>query len=451
MLTNEEKRLSETKRILASVRRDLLNAARRLETVNLEHESISKQLADKRSELKAIQLEIEEAVLLQKELQDKNNVRLFLPLTPPQRDIALDSRSVKGSSLETAFDFSRCSIASGFRLYVYDIENTVAHFEVAQRYIQEFRRRVEWTEDAAIACLFIAVVDEHTKLSSLPYFRSGTNHLLLNVGSKPLANISNAMVVSSEFAKTTFRSDFDIALYLDVPEYREDEWENLPQLLPYFRKYLLSYSGVPPSGSFDLKAQLDGIAKLASESGDEILFEMNCTTSRKSLALCYDTEYRGAVLDDSMFVLILAPQSSDSSSQFQQRLLEALMHGAVPVIVSLSAPLPLSDLIDWRLASYRIAPQRLPELHFVLRSFAAADILEMRRKGRFFLQNYLVNTKVITTTLLAAERQRLGLPGTEHRPSASTPLFGSSFVSPRLAAPGPPHFEEEYLGWCFLG
>lgn len=94
-----------------------------------------------------------------------------------------------------------------------------------------------------------------------------------------------------------------------------------------------------------------------------------------------------------MFVLLFTSQSSDSSWQFQLRLLEALMHGAVPIIVSLSAPLPLSGLVDWRLATYCIAPQRLPELYFVLRSFAPSDVLEMRRKGRFFLQNYLANTK----------------------------------------------------------
>lgn len=78
---------------------------------------------------------------------------------------------------------------------------------------------------------------------------------------------------------------------------------------------------------------------------------------------------------------------------FQQRFYEALLAGAIPVIVSLADPLPFDDLIDWRLASIRIAPARFPELHFILRSISIADLLEMRRKGRFFLENYLINTR----------------------------------------------------------
>lgn len=53
---------------------------------------------------------------------------------------------------------------------------------------------------------------------------------------------------------------------------------------------------------------------------------------------------------------------------------------------------------------------------------------------------------VIAATLMAAQRQRIGVPGAEHVPSPSVPLFGLSFISPRLVPAGPPHFEEEYLG-----
>lgn len=83
---------------------------------------------------------------------------------------------------------------------------------------------------------------------------------------------------------------------------------------------------------------------------------------------------------------------------FQQRFYEALMSGSIPVITSTSendAPLPFQDFIDWRLASIRIAASRIPELHFILRSITASDLLEMRRKGRFFLETYLSNTKGI--------------------------------------------------------
>ncbi|VDK52098.1 unnamed protein product [Anisakis simplex] len=449
---NENERLKELKRILASVRRDLLSAARQLESVNLEYESILKQLTDKRSELKSIQLEIDEAILLQKELRDRNNVRVFLPLAPPIRDASLDLRTFpKGSSLQTAFDFSRCSIAVAFKVYIYDLQITKTnHSALARAFVHEFEKRSsEVTNSATNACLFVGIVDQHTNFASLPHFHTlGNNHLLINVGSKPLKNVSNAIVVSSVFSESTFRNDFDIALHLNVSEYDPNEWERLPQLLPYLRKYLLSYLGIPPSGLFDLHEQLSAIVQSTQRSGDEALFELNCTSNQQPLALCYDEDYRGAILDDSMFVLIFESESIfDSSSEFQQRLIEALWHGSIPIIVSLNAIFPFADCIDWRLATYRIAPQRLPELHFILRSFSAADVLEMRRKGRFLLENYLANTKVVISTLLTAQRQRIGIPASDRVASPSKPLFGSSsFVSPHLTTPGPPHFEEEYLG-----
>lgn len=72
------------------------------------------------------------------------------------------------------------------------------------------------------------------------------------------------------------------------------------------------------------------------------------------------------------------------------------MAGSVPVVISTDdtqSPLPFQKWIDWRLAAFRIPPARFPELHFVLRSISVADLLELRRKGRFFLENYLMNTR----------------------------------------------------------
>jgi hypothetical protein len=65
----------------------------------------------------------------------------------------------------------------------------------------------------------------------------------------------------------------------------------------------------------------------------------------------------------------------------------------VPVICSLHAPLPFEDLVDWRLAVIRIPPSRFPELHFILRSISATDLIELKRKGRYFFENYLADIK----------------------------------------------------------
>lgn len=101
----------------------------------------------------------------------------------------------------------------------------------------------------------------------------------------------------------------------------------------------------------------------------------------------------GRIYSETMFALIIFSAEQNFTDVFHDHLLTALQNGAIPVVTSLRPPLPFPDLIDWRRAVYTLPVQRLSELHFILRSFAPADILEMRRQGRFLLENYLVDKK----------------------------------------------------------
>jgi hypothetical protein len=67
--------------------------------------------------------------------------------------------------------------------------------------------------------------------------------------------------------------------------------------------------------------------------------------------------------------------------------------GSVPVICSLHISLPFDEFIDWRLSTIRIPQYRFPELHFILRSISVQDLIEMKRKGRFFFENLLADTR----------------------------------------------------------
>ncbi|VDN40412.1 unnamed protein product [Gongylonema pulchrum] len=142
-----------------------------------------------------------------------------------------------------------------------------------------------------------------------------------------------------------------------------------------------------------------------------------------------------------MFALILF---SGSTVAFHDQLLTALQYGAIPVILSLRPALPFLGFIDWRRVVYRVPVQRLPELHFILRSFAPADILEMRRQGRFVLENYLIDKKAVVEALTAALRERIGVPGELTAAVKPNPLFGNQFTAPHLVPAKAP--EEEYLG-----
>jgi alpha-1,4-N-acetylglucosaminyltransferase EXTL3 len=95
------------------------------------------------------------------------------------------------------------------------------------------------------------------------------------------------------------------------------------------------------------------------------------------------------VIQKSAFTLIF-----DNQPQVQRRFLEALEGGSIPVLMSTGLfHLPFNEFLDWRLATVKIPLARLTELHFILRSYSLGDRLEMRRKGRFFLENYLLNSK----------------------------------------------------------
>lgn len=94
-----------------------------------------------------------------------------------------------------------------------------------------------------------------------------------------------------------------------------------------------------------------------------------------------------------MFALILFQTGQSPTTVFHDQLLAALQYGAIPVITTLLPPLPFIEWLDWQRAVYTLPLQRLPELHFILRSFSPSDILEMRRQGRFLLENYLIDKK----------------------------------------------------------
>lgn len=139
---------------------------------------------------------------------------------------------------------------------------------------------------------------------------------------------------------------------------------------------------------------------------------------------------------------VLAPGPS-----FQRLFWESLKAGCVPVVLSLQQPLPFQELIDWRLAAVRLAAARLPELHFVLRSYDTADIVEMKRKGRLFFENYLADVEVVVRSILVFLSQLIGVPLRQHVPFEAIPLFNQSFHAPVLVPVNSiPASDDEYLG-----
>lgn len=53
---------------------------------------------------------------------------------------------------------------------------------------------------------------------------------------------------------------------------------------------------------------------------------------------------------------------------------------------------------------------------------------------------------MVAASLVSALRHRIGVPGEKGADVAAEPLFGDSYIAPKLVPSGVPQFEEEYLG-----
>uniref|UniRef100_A0A1I8BLN0 Glyco_transf_64 domain-containing protein n=1 Tax=Meloidogyne hapla TaxID=6305 RepID=A0A1I8BLN0_MELHA len=203
----------------------------------------------------------------------------------------------------------------------------------------------------------------------------------------------------------------------------------------------LNYFGL--SGRNHLLIDLSGELNPNEDySQDQYLIDFNCSTNSK----CLDKEGRLGIYKQSTFAILLPDKD-----YFQESLYESLEAGAIPVICSLHATLPFDEFVDWRLATIKIPPSRFSELHFILRSISVQDLLEMKRKGRFFFENLLADIRVLTRSIISLMRFRLQMPNTDETIPTSIPLYKSdnnsiwgypSFIS---TATRPP-YDDEYLG-----
>ncbi|VDN05888.1 unnamed protein product [Thelazia callipaeda] len=398
------------------------------------------QMADAKNDLRILLLDIEDTELYHQELLRKNRIPLHLPVAPIfmpgikyKNEMA---KKISDSTLfETVFNFSKCSVVGNFGIYVYKPGINASDYAVG--YYRTFSQFHKLINDPNDACLFFAFVDDASNIESLEYWNNGQNHVLVNVGINPIGNYLNAVIVSSSYGYRLFKDNFDISLYVRVPDYNKNGWKQLSPLLPLARKYLLSCVGVLPKKFLSFaEEQLGLLASSAESVGDRVFLDFSC---KKNCTLKSD------IYHESMFSLLLFEAGQVSTNVFHEHLLSSLRFGAVPIITALQPPLPFMELFDWRRAVFVLPIQRLPELHFILRSFAPADVLEMRRQGRFLLENYLTDKKVIAETLIAALRHRIGVPGEQTVAVKGSPLFSNQkFSPPHVVAVKPP--EEEYLG-----
>ncbi|ETN76162.1 hypothetical protein NECAME_03535 [Necator americanus] len=456
-------RISEQQRILRSVRSELTDSSAKLREVTTVYEDLTKKIPEKQLELIAITDEIESARRTLRELQDRRNVRVFLPHKPVHYADVVPTTNINHSPFsmltwETAVDFSRCSITSFMPLYIID------HIELSSSmsgFKKELLSQGNIVQDPNSACLSFILTNAPLN-SSLKLPDSGRNTVVVNFGDPFSVPESFSVIMVQQLSYTHLARPVDFNLFLDVPEYSISSWKEMYTLLPYSRKYLL-FILVAPEGKETpplLFNDLDRLSISAESSGDSLKI-LNCSGNSDGVH-CPGLNEMETIMRESTFCVSLSP------NHYCRFFWSSLRTGCIPVVTSIDFPLPFEDHIDWRLASLRIPLARFPELYFIVRSFEMAEVLEMRRMGRIFFERYLGDQRAIVKALLASLREKIGIPSPPEVATKVTssffftpyrlyfyllkhavPLFNNSFTAPILTPINVPPIDDEYLGKSF--
>ena len=393
--------IEELHRIKASVNqelRDLEEKRSRLHSqVNGYNAHVSQLQSDyeKTSDnLQELKQNIENTKIEQDEIAKKNQP----DLKPPQR--ILPSRIIEdnvsilkttqhsGCTLNSCFDYSRCSLTSQFPVYFYTelLPDTVKLDSFIRDSVNHgFDMSPHLTFDPHIACIYVVLIGDLSNsrsldsmqltsyLHSLPYWHGdGRNHLILHfsrrLNSRSLHNeplegvdIGRAMVARSVYsALFSYRAGFDVIVPPSLGISHGEVWSDLPMITPARRKHLMTFQGEYLSSRSSGEERDEILAsqeRALTETAKQMqisypdlhfLFQFSCTHELVpglvgEWGLCGPTQERRMLLEQSTFTLIIAPTNtssitrqryvSTSTLMFQTRLYEALRSGAIPVIL----------------------------------------------------------------------------------------------------------------------
>ena len=341
------------------------------------------------------------------------------------------------SDISSCVDFSICPLSSNIKFYLYPIESYVPsaslklkYPELLSSFVDHLRDTNSLADNAADACLFLVILGPFEEMSlseeqpvefrddiiyTLKYWgHDGKNHVLINLQDlKDTRNFLDefdpmkAIVVQSQLT-SYYRQHYDVIVPLVgnvlMPSLL---WIQLPPILPAQRKYLLYFSGeVQESDSL-----VGHILQILSQHVTEpVNIHLKCAIEAKKkwkypeIPLCDTEDERLNLLRQSTFAVVPVTGSTGLL-----RLNEALMSGAIPVIIGAS-PLPFGSVIDWHRAAIIVPVSRLREIHFIIRSITENRILEYRRQGKFLWETYFSSLSKVLINVVAILRARLFHP-----------------------------------------
>ncbi|XP_035896380.1 LOW QUALITY PROTEIN: exostosin-3 [Anopheles stephensi] len=320
--------------------RDLESRRQKLQSdiglYNQKIDELKQELARQQTELDRLKISVEQAQVAQREAVLRNTPELALPRALYSETLPTDMRPIGGEQsrackMSTCFDHSRCSLTSGFPVYLYDPDTTFVVSEgfdidgfLKTTIKQTLGYNAHLTTDPKKACVFLVLVGEAlaehevlknnrynaalggsdrsslpesgtmqpsslnvTRLRLLPYWGGdGRNHVLLNFARREIGpgtgnmlqgrsmDTGRAMLVQSSFEESQFRVGFDLIAPPILGPPGGDVWQECAPMLPARRKYLLSFQGElhGQNGSLGV-AGPHGTDDTESDTVDEFIIE----------------------------------------------------------------------------------------------------------------------------------------------------------------------------------
>ncbi|KAI5694116.1 hypothetical protein M8J75_010856 [Diaphorina citri] len=356
-----KKRINDMIRIKGSVSQELRDLeAKRLDMVMeinsyvAKIDQIKQDILHYQDKLDKLKISINQAQLAHTESLRQNSPQLYPPLMIKASSLPRPVTPSSGQcrTMSECFDFSRCSLTSGFPMFVYDPEKYYPAWKISlflkSTIYQALKFNPHFTSNPKEACVFVALIGESDVLSSnvqdlhkLPYWgNNGRNHIIINLSRNNLisSNLTHlapshhtgyAIIAQTIWTHSSFRPKVDLVLPPGVGLPGGDIWNECPYLLPARRKYLLSYQGSgrrihtqtpgveeeritePNDGDRDnngASIEASSLTKyLTTSTSDLFHFDWSCVSSSD---VCYSESVRSEVLRQSTFVLIYADDLS---------------------------------------------------------------------------------------------------------------------------------------------
>ncbi|EDW71425.1 exostosin-3 [Drosophila virilis] len=270
---------------------------------NQKIEELKQELLREQTELERLKISVEQAQVAQQEAVQRNTPELALPRTLlpsslPRKMNAVGKGIAAACEMHNCFDHSRCSLTSGFPVYLYDPD--VYNVQRAGYDIDGFLKttlkqtlgyNAHIVRDPKLACIYLVLVGEALleqdllrnnryaaqevvqqpqqstaaneapnspidmqKLYQLPYWGGdGRNHVLLNLARRDLnsartnpllqQNTMRAIIVQSSFERDQFRPGYDLIVPPILGPPGGDVWQECASMVPARRKFLLTFQG----------------------------------------------------------------------------------------------------------------------------------------------------------------------------------------------------------------